>query len=149
VRYVAGDRKEPGYTYPSDTLDLDVTAMPFPDDQFDLILCSHVLEHVPDDRQAMRELYRVLKPGGWAILMVPLDRACAVTQEDATVVDPEERKRLYGQFDHVRLYGRDYAERLKSAGFTVTEDAMTDRSPVEDVFRLGLLRSEVVHAVTK
>lgn len=149
VRYIAGDRKEPGYTYPSDTLDLDVTAMPFPDDQFDLILCSHVLEHVPDDRQAMRELYRVLKPGGWAILMVPLDRACAVTQEDATVVDPEERKRLYGQFDHVRLYGRDYAERLKSAGFIVTEDAMTERMASEEVFRAGLLRSEMVHAVTK
>ncbi|HRH70368.1 MAG TPA: methyltransferase domain-containing protein [Flavobacteriales bacterium] len=149
VEYIAGDKHEPGYAYPPGTMDLDVTELPFPDGRFDLILCSHVLEHVPDDRTAMRELYRVLAPGGLGILMVPIALGNAVTEEDPGITDPQERLRRYGQFDHVRLYGRDYVDRLAHAGFIVTEDAMTERLSPEDVFRFGLLRSEVVHAVTK
>ena len=149
VEYVAGDKHETGYTYPAGTVDLDVTKLPFPDERFDLILCSHVLEHVPQDRLAMRELYRVLAPGGLGILMVPIKADLQVTQEDPSVVDPKERERLYGQFDHVRLYGSDYSQRLRDAGFTVTEDAMTERLSAEQVFRAGLLRGEIVHAVTK
>jgi SAM-dependent methyltransferase len=149
VKYTAGDKFTPGYNYPHGTVDLDITAIQFPNDHFDLILCSHVLEHVPDDRKAMRELYRVLKPGGTAILMVPIVLENATTAEDPSVTDPHERVRLYGQFDHVRLYGRDYVQRLQEAGFKVTEDAMTERLSAEEVFRFGLLRSEVVHAGAK
>ena len=149
VEYVAGDKHEPGYTYPEGTIDLDITKIQFPADRFDLILCSHVLEHVPDDAAAMRELYRVLAPGGTAILMVPVEMRNALTEEDLTITDPNERLRRYGQFDHVRLYGRDYVERLQRAGFNVIEDAMTERMTLEAVFKAGLLRSEVVHAVTK
>lgn len=149
VEYIAGDKHEPGYSYPTGTTELDVTKLPFRDDRFDLILCSHVLEHVPDDHTAIRELHRVLAPGGLGILMVPIALGNAVTQEDLSITDPHERLRRYGQFDHVRLYGRDYTQRLADAGFRVTEDPMTDRLSPEEVFRFGLLRSEVVHAVTK
>lgn len=149
VKYTAGDKFTPGYDYPAGTIDLDITAMPFADDSFDLILCSHVLEHVPDDRTAMKELHRVLAPGGMALLMVPVDMARAVTDEDPTVTDPKERIARFGQFDHVRQYGRDYADRLRSVGFTVVEDALAERLSPEQVFRYGLLRSEVVHAGLK
>lgn len=149
VEYVAGDKHEPGYTYPEGTIDLDITKIQFPADRFDLILCSHVLEHVPDDDTAMRELRRVLDPRGIAIVMVPVAMQNAQTEEDLSITDPKERLRRYGQFDHVRLYGRDYVQRLKAAGFTVIEDAMTERMTPEAVFRAGLLRTEVVHAVTK
>ena len=95
----------------------DITQIPFVDDSFDVILCSHVLEHVPEDRQAMRELCRVLKPDGWALLLVPISSRRAETYEDATVVAPEDRERLFGQFDHVRIYGRDFKDRLEESGF--------------------------------
>lgn len=149
VKYTAGDKFTPGYDYPAGTIDLDITSMPFKDDSFDLVLCSHVLEHVPDDRTAMKELYRVLSPGGLALLMVPVDMARAVTDEDPTVIDSKERIARFGQFDHVRQYGRDYPDRLRSAGFTVVEDALAERLSPEQVFRYGLLRSEVVHAGLK
>jgi SAM-dependent methyltransferase len=149
VKYTAGDKFTPGYDYPSGTVDLDITAMPFADGVFDLILCSHVLEHVPEDRKAMSELFRVLAPGGMAVLMVPVVMEHATTDEDPTVTDPQERIRRFGQFDHVRLYGRDYTDRLRGAGFEVVEDAMTERMGPQDVFRYGLLRNEVVHAGMK
>jgi predicted SAM-dependent methyltransferase len=100
----------------------DITDLPFPDDSFDVILCSHVLEHVVEDRAAMRELYRVLRPGGWALVLVPIDFGRSETFEDAAVVAPAERERLFGQADHVRVYGRDFRARLEEAGFTVRVD---------------------------
>ena len=101
---------------------IDITAIPFADQTIDAILCSHVLEHVPDDSKAMSELYRILKPGGWAILLVPINLDRATTFEDPSIVDPKERERLFGQYDHVRIYGRDYVTRLEQAGFTVRQD---------------------------
>jgi SAM-dependent methyltransferase len=97
---------------------MDVTDLRFEDESFDVIICSHVLEHVPDDRKAMAELYRVLKPDGWALLQVPLRRR-ELTFEDASVTNPRERARLFGQWDHVRYYGTDYTSRLEAAGFRV------------------------------
>ncbi len=87
--------------------ELDVMALPFDAASFDYLICNHVLEHVEDDRRAMAEVHRVLKPGGWAILMCPVDGRRATTLEDPTAVTPAERHRLYGQSDHLRLYGRD------------------------------------------
>jgi SAM-dependent methyltransferase len=98
---------------------LDVTALPFLDDTFDAILCNHVLEHVTDDGAAMRELRRVLKPGSWAILQSPIDRRRERTYENPAVIEPADREREFGQFDHVRVYGRDYGARLTRAGFRV------------------------------
>lgn len=97
----------------------DISKLTFGDDSFDLILCNHVLEHVPEDVVAMRELYRVLAPGGRAILQVPLSNKLEHTVEDPHITDPAEMERRFGQFDHVRIYGPDYFDRLRSAGFTV------------------------------
>ena len=94
---------------------MDITDIQYPSNSFDVIYCSHVLEHIPNDRQAMRELCRVLRPDGWAILQVPI--LVESTLEDPTVTSPEERERLYGQHDHVRAYGLDYKDRLVEAGF--------------------------------
>ncbi len=108
---------------------LDITRCPFGDETFDVILCSHVLEHVADDQAATREMYRVLKPDGWAIILSPVDRSRAETFEDPTVVSAEERERYFGQVDHVRVYGRDYVGRLERAGFTVRADYLGRRLP--------------------
>jgi SAM-dependent methyltransferase len=100
---------------------MDITDIHYPDASFDAILCNHVLEHVPEDRVAMTELYRVLRPGGWAILQVPISLTLDTTFEDPSISSPEERERAYGQHNHVRLYGRDYIKRLQSVGFIVNE----------------------------
>lgn len=96
---------------------MDIRAINLPDDRFDAIVCNHVLEHIPEDRKALAELYRVLKPGGWASIQVPI--VGEITQEDLSITDPKERERLYGQFDHVRQYGKDFKLRLEEAGFKV------------------------------
>jgi SAM-dependent methyltransferase len=97
----------------------DITAINHSEDSFDLIICSHVLEHIPDDRLAMRELFRVLKPGGRAIVQVPVGATLLSTIEDPWLSDPRERERRFGQHDHVRIYGADYTGRLQEAGFLV------------------------------
>jgi SAM-dependent methyltransferase len=97
----------------------DICAIPYPDNTFDVVLCSHVLEHVPDDRKAMAELFRVMKPGGWGLIEAPVTTSLVQTLEDPSVTSDEERTRLFGQRDHVRKYGRDYYTRLRSAGFEV------------------------------
>jgi len=98
----------------------DLTALPFPDASFDIVLCSHVLEHIPEDRAAMRQMRRVTAPGGRTILQHPIDPDRAETYEDFSITDPAERERAFFQRDHVRIYGRDIAERLTEAGFRVT-----------------------------
>lgn len=97
---------------------MDITDINLPDCQFDTIICNHVLEHIPDDIKAMSEIYRVLKPGGWASLQIPRGTQ-ENTEEDLSIADPEERKRLYGNKNHVRRYGKDYQLRLEKAGFEV------------------------------
>jgi len=103
-------------------LKLDIAHIPIMDNQFDCVFSYHVFEHVPDDQKAMREIFRVLKPGGWAILNVPIDFNREITFEDPSVVSPQERRRVFGHEDHIRIYGRDYTERLKKADFIVTVD---------------------------
>lgn len=98
---------------------MDVTAMQYPDRSFDCIICNHVLEHIVDDLKAMRELHRVLKPGGWAILQIPMSLTLEETYEDLDITDPNEREKAFGQSDHVRIYGSDYKARLEQAGFIV------------------------------
>ena len=111
----------------------------------DVVLCSHVLEHIPDDRQAMRELRRVLKPDGWALLQVPIDRKRAVTFEDPSVTDPAERARLFGQHDHVRWYGQDYPARLRECGFDVRIDRFMGELTADEVRCFGLGNGEEMH----
>ena len=127
----------------------DITRIPFADATFDVVLCSHVLEHVLDDRRAMREVYRVLRPGGWAILQVPIDLQRAKTFEDARIVSPEDRKRWFLQKDHVRIYGRDYTDRLKAAGFDVRVEFYTKNLPRDLRERYGLRRKRPIYLCTK
>jgi ubiquinone/menaquinone biosynthesis C-methylase UbiE len=122
----------------------DICNLPFKDNEYDLILCNHVLEHIPDDTKAMQELYRVLKPGGMAILQIPQDLNRATTFEDNTIVDQKERARIFGQYDHVRVYGRDYFDKLRSIGFRVVEEDYTKKIPAADVERFCLAKGEII-----
>jgi SAM-dependent methyltransferase len=126
----------------------DITDLPFPDESFDLIVCLHVLEHVPNDRKAMREFYRVLRPGGHAVLQVP-PSPLPVTFEDPTVDTPAERERVFGQFDHVRICGSDYGERMEEAGFDVTCEDYVERVPEPLRTRYGLYRGEPFYLCVK
>jgi len=99
----------------------DICDLPFADASFDWILCNHVLEHIPNDTKAMQELYRVLKPGGKALLQVPLNSNLAETFEDDSIVEKAERTKVFGQYDHVRVYGKDYFDKLRQIGFEVSE----------------------------
>jgi hypothetical protein len=124
---------------------LDLLALPFADGRFDVVLCSHVLEHVSDAGRALDEIHRVLRPGGWAILQSPLDPARAVTFEDPRITDPRERERVFGQSDHVRIFGRDYPDWLARAGFEVSVEAFAREHAVEWVRRHGLDPGEEIH----
>jgi SAM-dependent methyltransferase len=139
IDYVSAD-----LLLPNAMVRMDVGAIPFPDETFDVIYCSHVLEHVDDDRRAMHELHRVLRTDGWAILQVPITTH-AVTHEDPSVTSPNERERLFGQHDHVRRYGLDYKDRLEEAGFKVTVDGFVRELNSRTVVRLGLEQSEDVY----
>jgi SAM-dependent methyltransferase len=143
LRYVTADLFDP-----SVMMRFDITTIPFDDHAFDLILCSHVLEHVPNDRQAMHELYRVLKPGGIALILVPIQGER--TFEDATITDPLLRERYFGQFDHVRMYGTDIIQRLQQAGFYVQEIGVRDIITTQDeIERMGLPVNETIFVCRK
>ena len=121
---------------------VDITNITFDDNSFDLIMCTHVLEHIPDDRKAMSELYRVLKVGGLALINVPVFNR-AQTLENSEYNTPELRSKYYGQFDHVRAYGLDFPQRLREAGFTVKEFAVKDMGISETDFkRYGVSKYE-------
>jgi SAM-dependent methyltransferase len=115
---------------------MDICDIQYPDQSFDVIYCSHVLEHVLDDKQAMRELFRVLKTDGWAILNVPITDN--KTFEDSSILDPQERLKVFGQEDHVRRYGPDYVDRLRETGFTVEIVKPNDLVSVDEVIKMGL-----------
>ena len=122
----------------------DLCALPFEDDSFDVIFCNHVLEHIPDDAQAMRELYRVMKKGGWGIFQVPQDINRAHTFEDDTIIDPAERTRIFGQYDHVRVYGLDYFDRLRQVGFEVEEITYSTHFTAEEIERYRIVPQEIL-----
>lgn len=143
------DKFEKGYSYPAYVRHGDITALSFPDNLFDIIICSHVLEHVPEDQKAMKELYRVMKPGGTGYIMVPFFPELKLSLEDETITTPEERKALFGQADHVRKYGLDLETRLRDAGFAVTALNQKKNYSNEEQVRMGLLHAEPVFIVTK
>jgi len=116
----------------------DICALPFEDNSYDLILCNHVLEHIPNDRKAMSELYRVLKKGGTLIAQVPLDENRTTTFEDNSITDRKERTKVFGQYDHVRVYGKDYLEFLNQTGFSSKFIDYTEKLPKEEIKRYGL-----------
>lgn len=115
-QYVTADLESP-----LADLHFDVQRIPLADASFDVVICNHLLEHVADDRRALGELHRILRPGGWGILLSPVELDRETTFEDDTVTDPAERTRIFGQYDHRRIYGADYADRLRAAGFRVDD----------------------------
>jgi len=131
------------------TVQADITRLPFQTGCFDVILCLHVLEHVSKDKGAMQELFRVLKPGGWAIAQVPIDKKRKVTFEDSNITSRDERERAFGQFNHVRRYGLDYRSRLESVGFSVTVDEYVKELPAHVVDRYGLDCEEDIYVLNK
>lgn len=122
----------------------DICNLPFEDNQYDVILCNHVLEHIPDDTKAMQELYRVLKPGGMAILQIPQDLKREKTFADDSITDQKERAKIFGQYDHVRIYGRDYFDKLRSIGFRVVEEDYTQKIAPEMVTKYCLAKGEII-----
>ncbi len=116
----------------------DITNLLVADSSYDLIVCSHVLEHVPDDAKAISEMFRILRQGGNALIQVPLNNSSEQTDEDPSITDPSERARRFGQFDHVRLYGNDIIERLKAPGFKVEAVRLMQNFDSETSKRLGL-----------
>ena len=115
----------------------DILNLPFEENQFDIILCNHVLEHIEDDARAMKELFRVMKSGGMGIFQIPQDITRETSYEDDTIQTPEDRAKHFGQYDHVRIYGRDYFDRLRAAGFKVEEVGSTVH-PLDGVGRSRL-----------
>ena len=127
----------------------DICDMPLEDNIFDVVFCNHVLEHIPNDLQAMRELYRVMKPGGWGIFQVPMKTDLAETYEDFSITSPEERTKHFGQYDHVRWYGLDYFDRLKSVGFKLLDAEFIKKITPEEQKKFALMKDELLPVVYK
>jgi len=138
--YVCGDLLSEGYKYPGFIRNINVLGMPFSNNSFDLIICNHVLEHVLEDQKAMKEVFDKLKNDGKAILQVPISKNTFKTYEDYSIIDPKARSQAFGQFDHVRIYGQDYTDRLSSVGFKVERINISKKYPLyglnpdEDLF---------------
>jgi SAM-dependent methyltransferase len=129
---------------------MDVHAIPFEDNTFDAAMCNHVMEHVEDDHKAMTEILRVLKPGGWAIIQIPIFHPVPeVTFEDKTITSPKDRLKYFGQEDHVRMYGKDYPNKLRAAGFIVREDDFVMQLPAETVAKYALPADEIIYFCQK
>ena len=127
----------------------DICNLPFTENEFDVVFCNHVLEHIPNDTKAMQELCRVLKPGGFGIFQVPQDLSRAKTFEDPTITDRKERAKIFGQYDHVRVYGRDYFDKLRANGFKVDEIDYTKKIALEKLERFCLMQHEILPVCTK
>ncbi len=131
-------------TSPLADVKADLTQLPFASNEFDVIFCNHVLEHITDDIKAMQELYRVMKPNGWGIFQVPIELHRAHTFEDPSVTSPRERSKQFGQYDHVRIYGTDFFQRLRSVGFEVEALLYAQLLPPSMVTKYCLLEDKVL-----
>ena len=139
LNYITSDLESPIADVKADICDL-----PFKENEFDVVFCNHVLEHISNDTKAMKELYRVLKPGGFGIFQIPQDLSKAITFEDNTITDRKERAKLFGQYDHVRIYGRDYFDKLRSIGFKVDEVDYTKKITLDKIEKYCLMKNEIL-----
>ena len=144
LEHISADLFSPIVDVKADILDL-----PFEDEEFDVIFCNHVLEHIVDDNKAMCELYRVMKKGGWGIFQVPMKNSLPKSYEDFTITDPKERQKHFGQYDHVRWYGMDYFDRLKSVGFETEINFYSQKFSEAEIKRFGLNKNEILPVVRK
>jgi SAM-dependent methyltransferase len=149
-------KKQPNLNYltadlesPIADMHFDLHTIPLEDNRFDVIFCNHVMEHVDDALQCMRELYRVMAPGGWGILQVPQDFSRKETLEDPSIQSPEDREKHYWQKDHVRLFGQDYPEWLQNSGFQVTIFEKENYYTPEIMERYRLQKEEILYIVHK
>jgi SAM-dependent methyltransferase len=127
----------------------DIRNLSFQSNSFDIIICNHVLEHIDDEQKALYEIKRVLKPGAWAILQVPINYDLDKTFEDDAITNPKEREKIFGQYDHVRLYGKDYPERLKNAGFKVIEDSFVKTFSEQEIKKYQFDENEIIYICIK
>ncbi|MFN3343206.1 MAG: class I SAM-dependent methyltransferase [Flavobacteriales bacterium] len=144
LRYVTADLESP-----LADVHMDMHHMPFKNEEFDIVFANHVLEHVDDPHQCMTEVLRVLKPGGWAIMQVPIDYSREKTYEDRSITSPADREKHFWQKDHLRLFGRDYPERLRKAGFSVDENNFSAALPDDVRERYRLQKEEVLYICKK
>ena len=144
IDYISGDLDSPFAMKK-----IDITNIKYEDNSFDVIICNHVLEHIIDDQLAMSELYRVLKPGGWAILQVPISLTLSKTYENSKAVTMSDRIQEFGQNNHVRIYGQDYKNRLKKAGFSVRTYSFVDEFGKSEIIRYGINKDELVYVCSK
>lgn len=144
LNYLTGD-----LVSPIADLHFDLHSIPLENDRFDVVFCNHVMEHVDDAIQCMKELYRVMKPGGWGIMQVPQDFSREETLQDPSIQSPEDREKYYWQKDHVRLFGRDYPRWLEKAGFSVTEFQKESKYDQNQIQRYRLQKEEILYIVRK
>jgi len=145
IEYITADIESP-----LAKVKMDIHAIPFAENTFDVAVCNHVMEHVDDYVKATSELHRVLKPGGWAIIQSPQDLSRATTYEDASITDPREREKHFWQNDHLRLFGRDYAQELAKGSFDVKEDRFVlDDLSKDEVKRFALPAEEIIYFCKK
>ena len=149
VNYIPAAKYHEGIYYPDNLTLVDLTDMHFEEAEFDLIICNHVLEHIEEDNLAFSEIYRVLRKGGTAILQVPYSELLDKTHEDASMTTYSQREKHFGQFDHVRLYGKDYQEKLETAGFKVTLFNPLSIDAEKKVNKLSLFKGEKLFVTTK
>lgn len=127
----------------------DICDLPFENESFDVIFCNHVLEHIPNHQKAVQEIFRILKKGGFAVLQVPQDLKLAKTFEDNSITDPKERAKIFGQYDHVRIYGSDYFDFLSSFGFRVEAIDYTQNFSAQEIKKYALAKGEILPVVYK
>jgi SAM-dependent methyltransferase len=139
LEYITSDLESPIADVKADICDL-----PFKENEFDVVFCNHVLEHIPDDTKAMQELYRVMKKGGFGVFQIPQDLSRDVTFEDNSITDKDERAKIFGQYDHVRVYGKDYFNKLRSVGFKVDEVDYTKKIDSKQIERFCLMKGEIL-----
>lgn len=144
IRYTTADLESP-----LADVKMDIRRMPFSDASFDVVFCNHVMEHIDDDLLAMKEVWRVLRKGGWAIIQSPQDLSLEQTYEDPSINTPAGREKVYGQSDHMRTYGKDYGKRLAAAGFKVKEDEFVKTLPANTINRLALPSEEIIYLCIK
>lgn len=144
LNYLTGDLESP-----LADLHFDLHNIPLEDNKFDVVFCNHVLEHVEDAKKCMSELYRVMKKGGYGIFQVPQDFSREKTYEDPNITSPADREKHFWQYDHVRLFGMDYPDWLKSVGFNIIEYVPESKITPELFERYRLMKNEILYIAFK